>query len=265
MKFSITAAIAVALAIAATTASAGVVITQKVNVKTQEGTRKFERTVMVQGHKQKVVTTDHEVITDLDAGKIYVIKPSIKEFIDAPFPPQRMIINMTVPEGIAVGFKKSGTAPHKLNGYKCQDYAGGSTVAHYRVGIIECVASDAPGAKEFTEFQRTQADKLKHTLLAQVGEVPDGIPVSSLITLTGTAMAMTGGIPAEQIAKLQAELDKKPTITGMNVSKIEAKDLPAAEFVVPADYHRQEVPKLQPGKGPAPGAPAAPATKPAAH
>jgi hypothetical protein len=259
MKFSITAAIAAALAIAATTASAGVVITQKLNIKNQEGAKKFERTVMVQGHKQKVITGDHQVITDLDAGKIYIIKPSTKEFIQAPFPPQRMIINTTVPEGIAVGFKKAGTAPRKLNGYKCQDYNGGSTVAHLRVGIIECVASDAPGAKEFTEYQRAVADKLKGTLLAQVGEVPDGIPVSSIINLTGTAEAMTGGISPEQLAKLQADLDKKPTITAMNVSKIEAKDLPAAEFVVPADFTNREIPKPQLGKVPVPGAPAAPA------
>jgi hypothetical protein len=126
--------------------------------------------------------------------------------------------------------------------------------------VIECVASNAPGAKEYVAFQRAMAQKLKGSPLEEKGEVPDGIPVSAIITVTQQAFAVTGGVPPDMLAKQQAEMDKHPTVTRIGVTKIEVKDIPAAEFTVPAEFKKQEMPKLTIKPNPAAAAPA-----PAAH
>ena len=58
---------------AATTASAGIVISEKLTVTDPNGAHKSERTVMLQGNKEKVIRPDRQLIFDLDAGKIVVL------------------------------------------------------------------------------------------------------------------------------------------------------------------------------------------------
>ena len=123
------------------------------------------------------------------------------------------------------------------------------------------MANNAPGAKEYVEFQRAMAQKLKGSPLEETGEVPDGIPVNSITSVTQIAFTPTGGVPPEMLAKIQADNDKHPTVTFTNLSKIEVKDIAAAEFTVPADFKKQEMPHLS--VKPPPGAAAAPS--PAAH
>jgi len=91
MKFTLTAAVAGALAIAATTASAGVVISQEVVNTSQAGKRSAMQTVMVQGRKQKLVQSNRETIIDLDAGVIYTLSPATKHFVKTPMPPKGMM------------------------------------------------------------------------------------------------------------------------------------------------------------------------------
>jgi hypothetical protein len=262
MKFTVAAAAAIALAIAATTASAGVVITQKLGSKDPSGERKTERTVMVQGNKQKVISEDRQFIIDLDAGQLTIIRPAIKQFIRGTFPPNGMFSTVIAQDLVPEGSKKTGDT-HKQNGYTCQGYLGSTTINYTNYNVIECVASGAPGAKEYVAFQRLMAQKLKGSLLAPAGEIPDGIPVSSITTMGQIAIAMTGGISPEYMAKLQADLDKHKTVTGMNVSKIEVKELPAATFAVPAGYTEAAMPGTQIGTS-GTGAPKAPAG-PAPH
>jgi hypothetical protein len=133
------------------------------------------------------------------------------------------------------------------------------------------VASDAPGAKEFVEFQKAMADKLKRTPLKHKGDIPDGIPVSSTAAITVTLAGVPRGMAPEQAAKLKAQLEKlKPTTSSTTVSKIEVKDLPADTFVVPAGYKTPEgrlpthlvtpgSPPVSPGSSTKAAAPAAPA------
>ena len=107
MKFTLTAAVAGALAIAATTASAGVVISQEVVNTSQAGKRSAMQTVMVQGRKQKIVQSNRETIIDLDAGVIYTLSPAIKHFVKTPLPPKGMMAAVMAREGVGVGYEKA--------------------------------------------------------------------------------------------------------------------------------------------------------------
>jgi hypothetical protein len=47
------------------------------------------RTVMIQGNKQKMVTDRAQVVTDLDSGTMYLMNPEKKQYVAVPFPPTR--------------------------------------------------------------------------------------------------------------------------------------------------------------------------------
>ncbi len=246
MKSGFTAAIALLVAIAATSASAGVVISQE--IVNQTGARKIDQTVMIQGHKQRVITGDNEeIITDLDAGTMYIIKPKLKGYFKAQFPPVGALVTKFMWRGSSIELKKTG-ATHEAAGYACNDYAGSTAFARHVLNLTKCVASAAPGAKEYVEFQKAMADKLKGTRLATKSEVPDGIPVSSNLIITQAHWTPPRAFPPAQAKQLEERLAKlKPATLDTTVSKIEVKDLPAEAFALPAGYTEGPSPDLFPG------------------
>ncbi len=278
MKFTVAAAAVIALALAATTASAGVVISEKVDLDRQGVKSKTRQTVMIQGHKKKVITDEDETVTDLDAGTMYIIKPKYKEFFKVDLPPTGVYAMKMVWDGASVGLNKAPGAPHKVGGYTCQDYAGSAHIVHFDLNVIKCVASDAPGAKEFVEFQKAQAEKFKGTILAPKGEIPDGIPVASITKQVEHPWNPPPNVPPQVVANIKAsQASFKPIVRGTAVTRIEVKDLPADTFAVPAGYSKGVVEAQLPSVkikqkekqlngGGAPTAPAAAASAaPASH
>ncbi len=271
MKFTVAAAAVIALALAATTASAGVVISEKVDLDRQGVKSKTKQTVMIQGHKKKVITDEDETVTDLDAGTMYIIKPKYKEFFKIALPPTGVYAMKMVWEGASVGLNKAAAASHKVAGYTCQDYTGSKHITRFDLSVIKCVASDAPGAKEFVEFQKAQAAKFKGTILApKDGEIPDGIPVASITKQVATPWNPPPNVPPQVVANIKASIASfKPIVRGTSVTKIEVKDLPADTFAVPSGYSKgvveAQLPQVQikqkekMSAGGVPTAPAAPA------
>lgn len=236
MRFKVAAAIALMVAMAATTAAAGVIVSQDVVVSNQAGTKKSEQTVMLQGNKRKVITSDRIFITDLDLGRMFVLVPGTNKAGDVPFPPTGEVLASLAQQGISVELKK-GTGTHKVAGYDCQDYAGSQRLSHYNIDVAECVASAAAGAQEYVAFTTAMNAKLKGTPLQPKGEVPGGIPVSSTVTSTLIPFPIPRNFPPELAAKVRADNAKaKPVVTRTAVTKIQVKDIPASEFVVPARY-----------------------------
>jgi hypothetical protein len=259
MRSKVAAAIAMFVAVAATTASAGVIITQNVVTTSQTGP-KGKQTVMIQGNKRKVVTSDRIYITDLDVGKTSVLIPKTKGYGELAFPPTGVMAVLYMKEGTSVEFKKTNST-HKVAGYDCQDYAGTMSLAHQKVDSTECVASAAPGAQEYVAFRKAVAAKLKGTPIEPKGEVPDGIPVSSTVTASFVPFPIPKNFPPELTAKVNESNAKiKPEVTKTTVTKIEAKEIPAGEFEVPAEY-KPSGPKI-PFKQGVPGGPNPPIPAP---
>jgi hypothetical protein len=265
MRSTVAATTAIVLALAATTASAGVVISQDVVINGQNGERKYQQTVMLQGHKQKVVTDQREIITDLDAGKTFILAPLAKRSGELPFPPRGVVARVMAREGMFLGYEKSA-GTNKVAGYDCQDYAGSAQAGHFAIKATQCVASAAAGAREYIEFRKTLTEKIKDTPMASTGGVPDGIPVSSTLTVKQIPVPIPPGFDPQLAAKVKAQMaNAKPDVTTITVTKIEAKDLPADTFVVPADFKKTDIPMpAKPGAAPAAPEPA-PASPPAAH
>src|SRR5580704_1508690 len=273
MKFTLTAAVAGALAMAAATASAGVVISQEVVNTSQAGKRSAIQTVMIEGRKQKIVRSNRETITDLDAGVMYSLNPGMKNFIKTVLPPKGMMAAVMAREGVGVGYEKAA-GTDKAAGYACQDYAGSGTAMDSKLEVTLCAASEAPGAKEYVDFQKALSDKLKGSKLERKGEVPYGIPVKSTTVYTQVPRPLPAKFDPKVAAQYEAHIaagNRNPPTTVTTVTKIEVKDLPADTFVVPKEFTEQQLPglKILPGSvlkrpimppsapaGAAPGAPA---------
>jgi hypothetical protein len=257
MRSKVAAAIGLLVAMAATTASAGVVVSEDVVVSNQTGTHKSEQTVMVQGNKRKVITKDRIFITDLDLGRMFMLVPAKKQAGDVPFPPAGFMMTYLAQQGVSLEYKKAkGT--RKAAGYDCQDYAGSQRLGRMQVEGSECVASAAAGAQEYVAFTKAMNAKLKGTPLQPMGDIADGIPVTSTVTISYIPYPVPKNFPPDLTAKYKADLAKqKPQVTRTTVTKIEVKDIPAAEFAIPAQY-------LKPTPTATPGAVASPAAKPAA-
>jgi hypothetical protein len=256
------------LALTALPAAAGVVITQKQHVTNGANTRDAVQTISVQGNKQKMVTERHTIITDLDKGVMYVIDPNAKNYFEIEFPPKgQMAQMMAASTSAAMNFKKAGTT-HEVAGYKCTDYTGGGQMMQGVYTVKECFSAAAPGAEEFSAFEKNMADKLKGAgaNVASGGEIPRGVPLALDSTMKMGHMSMQGMSP-DQTAKINEMMAKRPPIsTSTLVEKIESKKLAAADFEVPAGFTKKELPagpamgsmKMAPAAGaPSAGAPPA--------
>ena len=263
------------LAMTALPAAAGVVITQKQHVTNGTNTRDAVQTISVQGNKQKTQTETHTIITDLDKGVMYVIDPKAKSYFEIEFPPKgQMGAMMAASQSAAKNFKKAGTT-REVAGYKCADYNGGGHMMQGDYTVKECFSTSAPGAAEFSAFEKNMAEKLQSagSSPATGGEIPSGVPLATDSTMKMGHVSMPQMAP-EQQAKINEMMAKRPPVVmNLTVEKIESKKLADADFEVPAGFTKKELPagpsmgtmKMAPHAGaPAAGAPAAAAPAAAA-
>jgi hypothetical protein len=240
MKFITAAAAAITVALAAAPAFAGVVISQQQSVSSQTGERKTNQTVMVQGHKQKIVTGENEVILDLDSGQMLVVNSTRKSYLSIPFPP-RGVLGGALLHNTGLNFKKVGKS-QKIAGYSCDEYTGTGKTMFGDYTVTECVSVKAPGAKEFYAFQKLMASKLKGTGAAPSGDIPEGIPLSSDTVTRMNAINLGGMSPEQQSRLKQAMANRKPTTTSTVVTSVEEKQLADNTFAVPTGFTKQEMP-----------------------
>ena len=249
MRLNVAAAIALLIGMAATTTSAGVIISENVVTTVNDVQRKTRQTTMVQGNKRKLITADHIEITDLDARKMYLLQEPNKKFMPIALPPKPPVYNKLAQMGVPVPLMK-GPGSGKVDGYACQDYSGSRTMGRYIFDRTQCVASDAPGAKEYVAFMKGFVATLKGLPIAPGGEIPDGIPVSSKQTESVIPFPIPKNFPPDLAAKVKESNAKlKPTVTQTTVTKIQVKDIAANEFELPAEFKASPgpTPPIEPG------------------
>jgi len=239
------------LAMTALPAAAGVVITQKQHVSNGKNSRDTEQTISVQGNKQKEVDERRTLIADLDKGMIYIIDPNGKNYYEMEFPPKGpMAQTMAASTAAAMNFKKAGTS-REIAGYKCNDYDGGG---HAMVGdytVKECFSTTAPGAAEFSAFEKIWAAKLKSAGATQTasGIVPEGVPLAlDATTKMGSNVSLPGMSPEQKEKIAQMMKNRPPVVTSTIVEKIETQKLASDTFTVPAGFTKKDLP-ASPGMG----------------
>lgn len=257
MKKFVSVLLAIAPIAFAAIAGAGVVVDEQQTVDELNGARITRaRTVMIEGDKQKAIIDNgaRTIITDLDKGTMSILDGRRKTYVQIPFPPKGG--GMMIPSGLSpsVTFKKTGVHNNMI-GYSCDEYSGAGTVTGNSVTMSGCFSGTAPGAADYSNFQRVMADKVKGTTMANMGEIPPGVPLRlKITTIIGNPPP---GMPPAQARSLREMLDHRQFVSDTTVSKISTRSLTADSFQVPADYQKQAVPPFA-RMGGAPSPPATP-------
>jgi hypothetical protein len=218
-------------------ARAGVVIDEQVTT-TQGGAPPVVHTrqLMVQGHKEKMISERNVFVIDLDKGIMMLVDPSQKAYAEMPFPPHGM--SNSPGQQLDLNFQKTGKSSKVLD-YHCEEYSGAGKTAMAAVSTSGCFSTSAPGAAEFTEFTQAMGMKLK-SARAMAGKMPSGVPLTMDSTRTMNAGFSVPGMAPDQAARFKEMMAKQgPQTTKTVVTKIAARDLPADTFDAPAGYTRR--------------------------
>jgi len=230
---------------------AGVVADEQQTVDSGSGPATTQNvTLMIEGNKQKTQVGENSMVLDLDKGTRTIMNSGKRTFVEMPFPPNTpMKLEMT-----PMKFKKTGTR-ETVAGYSCDEYTGAASMGGNQSTLKACFSTRAPGAGDFTTFNKAMAQKVKGTAMAMMGEMPDGAPLKLESTTKITHISMPGMTP-DQTAKITEMLAKRPpTVTHMTITKIAVQSLPADTFTVPANYTKQQMPAPAAGmSGPPAGA-----------
>jgi len=242
------------LAMSAAAANAGVILEQEIVINGQTAGGASKRTIVIEGHKQKVTTSRHSVITDLDRGVVILLIPARKMYTEMPFPPTDPSGKMMQDAEVKASFKKTDKQK-TLNGYQCVEYVGSGRLMMADFTVTGCFSKDAPGAAEYTAYDKALETKLNGTSTATQGSRPEGVP---LITERATRIRLASipGLTPEQ-AKQMA--NQPPHTTTTRTTSVKVATLPADTFTVPAGYTKSE-----PRKGRHLGAPTGGPGKPGA-
>jgi len=247
---------AVAVAVASATfaisaaAQAGIVLTEKETVSgAGPQARVTERTVSIQGSKEKISGEDRDMIVDLDKGLVYVLIPSRKVYIELPL--QGMIARMASGPAFSVGDFKSTGKSQTVAGYKCDEYTGTGKSMMGEFTMNSCFSKSAPSAADYSSFMKKMMAKLKDASQSVSASFPDGVPLSQTAT-TSMKNASLPNMPPEMQQRLA---NHPPIVRTTEITKLEAKDLPDSAFAPPAGFTKQEMPAGHGMGGPAAGGP----------
>ena len=238
----------------AAVAGAGVVVNEQQIIDQPNGQKvNRARTVMIEGDKQKSIIDNGKraIITDLGKGTMTMVDGARKTYVEFPFPP--MGGTTTANQGgvsPTISFKKTGSHD-KIIGYSCDEYSGAGRVGGNSVSMSGCFSASAPGASDYSNFQREMADKVKGTPIASMWQIPQGVPLRLTITTT-IGNLPTAGMTAEQANSVNQLLAHRQFVTDTTVSKISTASLPADSFQVPSGYLKQQAPPMFSGMNRAP-------------
>jgi hypothetical protein len=243
--------LAIAIPAFATTVAAGVVVDEQQTINQPGGNSVTRtRTVMIEGDKQKSILGNGErsIITDLGKGTMAVVDGTHKTYVEFPFPPKGGGASAAAGAmSPTISFKKTGSHD-KIIGYSCDEYSGVGTVGGNSVRLSGCFSDSAPGAGDYSNFQREMADKVKGTTMANMGQIPPGVPLKLTVTTT-IGRAPAAGMSAEQAKRFNQLLANRQVVTSTTVSKISTKSLPPDSFQVPTGYQKQQLPPIFGGMG----------------
>jgi hypothetical protein len=137
---------------------AGVVIAETSFAKSPNGQiSSQDKTIYVQGNKQKIDLGNVAEITDLDKNMVYIVNKHERVYAEMPLRASSSSQSDSVHGEVIL--KKTGEIRVVAN-HRCSEYrtVEGSELA--RVTIAACVSTSAPGAKELSGFARNAVTRL---------------------------------------------------------------------------------------------------------
>ena len=205
---------------------AGVVVGETSTARASNGDGfSMNKTVYVQGNKQKVEGERVATITDLDESVVYVIDKKDRVYAEMPLSSLSPKEPRNMPP---VDLNKTGKTRVIAN-YACTEYRTVQGTEREQVILSACVSTTAPGAREVAEFDRKMVNRLGR---AQVEPSGDGarpgltLEKQSVLSFRSPGEASNN---ASQTTSLMAQT---------RVNTIQLKPLPPEIFKPPRSYSK---------------------------
>jgi hypothetical protein len=229
------------------TLCAGVVLTETSTASGPTGeTSSLDRTVYVQGNKQKVESAGVTTITDLDSSIIYIIDNKDRAYTEVPLHAlgssglddardETIPLNNTRDETIQLN--NTGET-RVIADYPCNEYRASEGSKLERATISACVSTSAPGAKELSEFERKMAARLGGRESERLNGHDSAIVMLEKQSVVSFRVPDLSQHQADRTASLLAKT---------RVNKIQVKTLSAATFKPPKGFSKLQ---HRPGSNP---------------
>jgi hypothetical protein len=215
--------IAITVMVTAVCANAGVVVSETETTSMAGSTSIANKTIYVQGNKQKIDTPDQETIIDLDGGIIYKVDFPSKTYQTALL--EQAELKPSGTPAMSLQLRKTGQQ-RKVAGQPCTDFQGASRVSLMSVSVRVCVAKNIPGSDQIAAFQRSLISRL-----TGADEDPSdnvrGLPVEEETTMRVRDNAQVD----------RASRDELAVRSETRVERIQLKPLNKGFFQPPADFH----------------------------
>jgi uncharacterized protein DUF4412 len=182
----------------------------------------INKTVYVQGKKNKKSKPRMtKTIVDLQKGVLNEIDPNRKSYVRMAFPPkmEHEVAGASVKLS-AVTLEKTGRR-RSIDGYSCEEYRGIGRLDVMDVTVDQCMSQDAPGAREFANFQKEVLSRLKGRSPADAADSSkEGIPLEQSSSIKPRIPAASSPV------KVTGALMTTKTV----VKNIQVRNLPSATF-----------------------------------
>jgi hypothetical protein len=228
---SITTAAAMVV-LCASRVGAGVVLSETHTTAGPHGREAQDRTIYVQGNKQKIETSTLQVITDLDRRVVYVVNPRQREYVESPLQAMKTP-TQDADLDLELHLKKTGNK-RVLANHSCDEYTGYTNADDLtEIAVNACISKDAPGVGEVGGFE----DRL-------LAELQSG--------KSGQSQNQRSGLVLARVAVVKMRLPdpsgkSRPTALlaeRTEVNSISVKPLAVSTFAPPKDFHK--ITKLPP-------------------
>ncbi len=214
--------------ISAGTSVAGVVMAE---TSTEHGLNgeafSVDRTIYIQGNKQKVEREGVISVTDLDKGVIYLIDKNDRVYTEMPI----HALSSTQPGNMqseTIQINKTGET-RIIADQPCDEYRRVEGNKLERVSISLCVSTGAPGAKEVSQFERKMAARL----IGGKSEQSADNERASLVLEKQSVLSFRVPDPSYRQAYRTTSL-----LVETRVNNIQLKLLPPETFQLPKGYSK---------------------------
>ena len=225
----ISGAVAVIFMTCAGALSAGVVMSEVATASGPIGNTAEQRTIYVQGNKQKIDADTVQTIADLDKRLLYIIDKNQKNYLELPLRSlgdlSRGIGNDV--EGAELVLKRTGKT-NVVAYQRCDEYRGAQANKDVHVSVRACVSKAAPGAQEVARFDRE--------MIAQLTGAKHQTPNQG--TASGLVLEKQSVVNLRLPDQSRKGYRTASVTTRTRVKDIKLKQLPAETFAPPKGFDK---------------------------
>jgi hypothetical protein len=219
-------------------ANAGLVIEQRVTMGAAGAPgRTINRTLMVQGDKEKFEINDHQsLVFDASAETVTALDSQSKIFRELPF--RKVMGTALDPNRLLYMAFKSTDSTREILGSKCQDYTSALYKGPLMVVTTACFSTSPAGSDEFSRLMKSVIQHLRRRARGVV--LPDGIPLVIESTRRANPSFTPVDVPEKEALIFKSRIAKiPPQLTRQEVTKITSATLTPDVFNTPAGYTRR--------------------------